>query len=231
MKLPPIALIALSFASLQAAEPNQLTPQEKSDGWKLLFNGMDLKGWRLYNSENPPRDGWQVKDGILTKAEKKAGGNIITEDTFTDYDLSWEWRVFEKGNNGLKYLVTEERTSAPGPEYQLLDDNGHPDAKSGPKRQTASLYDIFPPAEDKPLNPPGEWNHSRIVIQGDRVEHWLNGEKVLEYELNSDELKAAIAKSKFKDSEGFGEKIAGHIMLTDHSDRCDFRNIKIRELN
>jgi hypothetical protein len=230
MKLQILAALALSLLALRAAEPNQLTDQEKAEGWKLLFNGSDLTGWRLYNSKNPPRDGWQVAEGILSKVNGKSGGDIVTEATFTDFELSWEWRIAEKGNNGIKYLVTEERSSAPGPEYQLLDDNGHPDAKAGQKRQTASLYDILPPADDKPLKPVGEWNHSRIIIRGNQVEHWLNESKVLAYELGSDALKAAIAQSKFKAAPGFGQKIAGHIMLTDHSDQCDFRNLKIREL-
>jgi len=216
---------------LLAAEPNTLTPEEKKDGWQLLFNGRDLEGWRIYGSTNKPLPGWQIADGVLTKKGRIPGGNIITEGKFTDYELSWEWKIAEKGNNGIKYLVTEERKSAPGPEYQMLDDDGHPDGRIGPKRQTASLYDIFPPASDKTLKAPGEWNHSRILIKGKLVEHWLNGAKVLSYELGSPELLEAISKSKFKNHKDFGTKIEGHIMLTDHSDECSFRNIKLRPLN
>ncbi len=230
MKIRILALLALSVLSLHADKPNQLSAQEKADGWKLLFNGKNLDGWRLYNSKNPPRDGWQIIDGILVKAAGKSGGDIITKSAFTDYEFSWEWLISEKGNNGVKYLVTEERTSAPGPEYQLLDDDGHPDGRVGAKRQTASLYDILPPSENKSLNPVGQWNHSRIIIQGNNVEHWLNGEKVLAYELGGEELNDAIGKSKFKDAKGFGDKITGHIMLTDHGDQCSFKNLKIREL-
>ena len=109
----------------------------------------------------------------------------------------------------------------------MLDDNGHSDGKNGSKRHTASLYDIFPPADNKPLKPVGEWNSSKIVIQGKKVEHWLNGTRVLTYELESEELKAAIAKSKFKKAEGFEKKVDGQIMLTDHIDECFYRNIKI----
>jgi hypothetical protein len=123
--------------------------------------------------------------------------------------------------------VVEERPKAAGPEYQLLDDTGHPDGKVGPKRQTACLYDILPPAADKPLKPVGEWNSSRIVVTGNNVEHWLNGALVLSYQLESEELKAAIAKSKFAKAEGFEKKVEGHIMITDHIDECLFRNIKI----
>lgn len=153
---------------------------------------------------------------------------MITKQKFEDYTLIWEWRISENGNNGIKYLVTEDRGGAPGPEFQLLDDKGHPDAKVGPIRQTGSLYDIIPPAADKLLKPVGEWNRSRIIVQGKNVQHWVNGSPVLEYDLESPELLAAIAKSKFKNAKGFGKKIEGHIMLTDHNDECWFRNMKIR---
>lgn len=223
------ALLILASSALFsfAGEANQLSPDEKKAGWKLLFNGTDLTGWRAYNKKAAPGPGWKVVDGTLTKPAKAPGGNIITDEQFTDYELAWEWKISEKGNNGLKYLVTEKRPGAPGPEYQMLDDNGHPDAKVGPKRQTASLYDIIPPSAEKKLKAPGEWNESRIIVQGNHVEHWLNGEKVLSYELGSPELKAAISNSKFKTAEGFGEKISGHIMITDHADEVSFRNIKI----
>lgn len=215
-----------------AAEPlNTLTAQEKADGWKLLFDGNSLAGWRLYNKKTGPEAGWKVEDGLLKKLAKVRGGDIVTEKTYTDFDLTWEWRIAEGGNNGLKYLVTEERPSAPGHEYQMIDDEGHPDGKLGPKRQTASFYDVLPPSLKKRLRPVGDWNSSRVLLRGDHVEHWLNGAKVLEYELGSDAVKAAVAASKFKNAAGFGTKIAGHIMLTDHQDECWFRNIKIRELS
>jgi hypothetical protein len=229
MKTILSALMALAMPLL-AADHNTLTPQEKKDGWRLLFNGKDLEGWRRYGSDAKPMPGWQTADGLLTKVNRVPGGDIITEEKFNDYELTWEWNIAKNGNNGIKYLVTEERRSAPGPEYQLLDDDGHPDGKVGPKRQTACLYDILPPAADKPLKPPGEWNHSRIIIKGNQVEHWLNGAKVLSYELGSPELLEAISNSKFKNAENFGKKIEGHIMITDHSDECSFRNIKIRPL-
>ncbi len=232
MTIPFTALLvsALTLASLNstAAEPNTLTDAERAAGWKLLFDGRSLAGWRAYGSQAKPGDGWQVEDGLLKKLKGVRGGDIITEQKFGDFELSWEWRIEAGGNNGIKYLVTEERRGAPGHEYQLLDDDGHPDGRGAAKRQTASFYDVLPPAADKPLKPPGEWNHSRIVIQGDRVEHWLNGAQVLEYALGSPEVKAGIAASKFKNAAGFGEKIEGHLMLTDHHDACWFRNVKIR---
>src|SRR5204862_3051839 len=126
-----------------------------------------------------------------------------------------------------KYLVTEDRPSAPGQEYQMIDDSGNSDAKVGPLHATGSFYDVLPPSDDKPLKPAGEWNQSRVLLKGNHVEHWLNGKKVLEYELGSADLKAAIAKSKFKDVAGFDAKLKGHILLQDHGDEVAYRNIKI----
>lgn len=210
-----------------AKEINTLTPEEKNAGWQLLFNGKDLSNFRKFRSDKEPGPGWKVEDGILRKIARIPGGDIVTKEKYDDFTFTWEWKISPKGNNGIKYLVVEERPQAAGPEYQLLDDTGHRDGKVGPHRQTACLYDILPPAEDKPLKPVGEWNSSRIVVTGNNVEHWLNGALVLAYELESEELKAAIAKSKFAKAEGFEKKVEGHIMITDHIDECLFRNIKI----
>ena len=203
---------------------------EQSEGWKPLFDGKSLAGWRSYRKTNAPTQGWIAEDGILKKLAKVRGGDIVTERKFGDFDLRWEWRIAKDGNNGLKYLVSEERANAPGHEYQMLDDDGHPDGKKGPIRQTASFYDVLPPTKERHLKPPGGWNSSRVLVQGNHVEHWLNGDKVLEYELGSDALKAAIASSKFKEAKGFGERIQGRILLTDHGDECWYRNVRIREL-
>jgi len=229
MKALSIVCALLATFSVRAAELNQLTAEEKAAGWKLLFNGKDLSGWRQYGKQTPPGEGWKVQDGVLKKLAKVRGGDIIHTNKFDDFELFWEWRIEPKGNNGLKYLVTEQRTGAPGHEYQLIDDVAGGDA-GAPKRQTASFYDVLPPAEKKPLKKPGEWNSSRVLIKANHVEHWLNGAKVLEYELGSDEVKAAVAQSKFRNASKFGEKIQGHIMLTDHGDEAWFRNIMVREI-
>ncbi|HWN94391.1 MAG TPA: DUF1080 domain-containing protein [Methylomirabilota bacterium] len=215
--------------SMSAAELNQLTSEEKAAGWKLIFNGKDLSGWRQYAKQTPPGPGWKVEDGILQKAAGERGGDIVTTNKFDDFEFSWEWRIEPKGNNGIKYLVTEQRTGAPGHEYQLIDDKDGGDA-GAPKRQTASFYDVLPPNENKPIKKAGEWNSSRVLIKGNHVEHWLNGAKVLEYELGSEEVKAAVAQSKFKSAAKFGEKIQGHLMLTDHSDPVWLRKLMVREL-
>jgi len=218
-------------ASVPAADINTLTAAEQKDGWKLLFDGKSLAGWRTYKEGGKIGAGWVVENGLLKKQAKIGGGDIMTEQPIpatADWELSWEWRIAEKGNNGVKYFITEARKGTLGHEYQLLDDNGHPDGKVGAHRQTASFYDVMPPAKDKPTKPVGEWNHSRIVVKGNAVQHWLNGAKVLEYVLGSDEVKAAVAKSKFSKIGDFGTKVTGHILLTDHNDECCFRNVKLR---
>lgn len=210
-----VAIVALAF-SASAAE------------WRELFNGQDLTGWRPYGKKSPPGPGWKVEDGTLHKLAKVRGGDIITDEAFEDFELTWEWRLAPHANSGLKYLVTEKRSNGPGHEYQMIDDKDY--VKSGAKHLTGSFYDVLPPAADRPVKPAGEWNSSRVLIKGNHVEHWLNGAKVLEYELGSEQVKQGVARSKFKRAAGFGEKIKGHIMLTDHGDEAWFRNLRLREL-
>jgi hypothetical protein len=222
------ALLSLAACAITThAAENELTAAEKKAGWTLLFDGKTLDGWRPY--AHKPAGGWEVVDGTLHAIAKVKGTELITEKKFHDFEFSWEWKVPVAGNNGVKYFVTEARPGAPGHEYQMLDDARHPDGKIGPHRQTAAFYDVIP-ATDRPTKPVGEWNASRIVVKGNRVEHWLNGKNVLSYELGSDAVKAGLAKSKFAKYPDFGTKIDGHIMLTYHQDNCWYRNIKIREL-
>jgi hypothetical protein len=242
-------------ASAAAAESNNvLTAAEKAEGWQLLFDGKTAVGWRAFTSTGLPADKWKVEDGTLhaLKGEHLAGdrkSDIITEKKYTDYEFSWDWKLAPRANSGIKYLVTESRPSTPGPEYQMMDEMRPPDAapkavepKAGEKAakkgggmprgltSTGSFYEILPPAPDKPLKAAGEWNVSKVVVRGKDIEHWLNGKKILSFNLDSPEVKAGIAKSKFKDEPGYGDKIAGHLMLTHHGDEAWFRNLKIREL-
>ena len=231
--LIPIAVLASSLA-LQSGTPgtpgpNTLTAAEKAAGWRLLFDGQSLDSWRGYRREALPEAGWDIKDGTLRTVAKVKGGELITRQTYNDFEFAWEWRVAPGGNNGVKYFVTEARPQSPGHEYQMIDDAGYP-GKLSANHHTADFYDVLPAAADKPVRPPGEWNSSRVVVRGTRVEHWLNGRNVLTYELGSAAVKAGIEKSKFKGHPGFGEKIAGHIMLTYHEDECWYRSLKIREL-
>lgn len=234
--VPTAALLAWALvpAFAQAAdEPNILSPEEKAAGWQLLFDGKSLAGWRAYKTPKGTGEigsGWKVEDGLLKKLAGVKGGDLVTEKQFGDFELTWEWRIEPGGNNGVKYLVTEQRPGAPGHEYQMLDDEGGKWTKLHPKDKTAAFYQVLPPVADKGYKPAGEWNCSRILLRGNHVEHWLNGKKAIEYELGSEVVKAAIAESKFKKYPDFGQKIKGHIMLTDHQDAAWFRNIKLREL-
>lgn len=235
-KLTSLALVFSLAAALWAradAPLNTLTPEEKAAGWQLLFDGQSMNGWRAYakpNTKPAIGPGWKVDGGLLKKLAGVKGGDIITERQFTDFELTWEWRIEPGGNNGVKYLVTEQRPGAPGHEYQMLDDQGPKWSKLDPKDLTAAFYQVLPPVADKGYKPAGEWNQSRILIHGNHVEHWLNGKQAIAYELGSEVVKAAVANSKFKKHPDFGQKIQGHIMLTDHNDEAWYRNIKLREL-
>jgi hypothetical protein len=220
--------ICLLGASAHAAD-NQLSATEQKDGWKLLFDGASTKGWRSFKKDTFPKRGWSVKDGVLELEAGSKAGDIITDKTFWNFDLTWDWKIPPGANNGLKYFITEERKQAIGHEYQMIDDKGGEDP--GVKHSTAAFYDVLPPDPNKPLKAPGEWNHSRVLVQGNHVEHWLNGAKVLEYELGSPEVLEAVQHSKFKSVPGFGTHIQGHILLTYHNDAVSYKNIKIRELH
>jgi hypothetical protein len=194
--------------------------------WWALFAGHDTSAWRTYGGKEFPKEGWVVEDGCLHLLPDSRGGQLVTKNTFENYEFEWEWRITRRGNNGVKYLVTEERPGTPGPEYQMVDDTTTRD----PKFQTAAFYEVLAPQVKTPVRPPGEWNQSRLVVDGNHVQHWLNGVKVLAYELGSPEVKAGVARSKFKDVPGFDQKIRGHILLTNHSDETWYRNLRIREL-
>ena len=212
---------------------NQLTDAEKRAGWMLLFDGRTLDGWRGYKRPDGSGTRWSVTtDGMLAVApndgkDTRGALDLISKTTFDRFELTFEWKVSPGGNSGVKYFVLEDMDSAIGHEYQIIDDSKHPDAAIGPERQTAAFYDVLA-ASNRPMKPAGEFNHSRIVVIGPKVEHWLNGVRVLEYELDSPALRAAIEDSKFKGVARFGKLQKGHILLQDHGDQVWYRNIKIR---
>jgi hypothetical protein len=224
-----LALLLACAAAVATPAVNQLTDQEKAAGWKLLFDGQTTEGWRTFKKQSFPAKGWVVQDGWL-HCLGKDGGDIISDADFGDFELQWEWKLAPAGNSGVKYFVTETRNAALGHEYQMIDDAREQDANSADgKRVTASFYDVLKPTTSPPTRPAGEINQSRILVKGNHVEHWLNGVKVLEYECGSEDLKAAVAASKFKTTAGFGSKLKGHILLQDHQSEVWFRNVKIRE--
>ena len=215
-----------------SAKNNQLTASEKASGWKLLFDGESTEAWRGMRKEGFPEKGWIIEDESIHHVNRGGGGDIITKDTYGSFDFRFEWKVAPAANSGVKYRIVESR-GAVGSEYQVLDDDLHPDAKAGRdgNRKSAGLYDIYPPSKNKTLRPVGSYNSSRILVQDKQVQHWLNGALVLEYELESPEFKEAIQLSKFKNSGGFDKAVKGHILLQDHSDAVWYRNLKIRSLD
>jgi len=241
---------ALVCAQPASSESNTLTAAEKADGWKLLWDGKTTDGWRTPKSETFPTRGWKIHDGVLSVnenggGESTGGGDIITSKRYANFELTADFKITPGANSGLKIFVqpnispidkvTGKPTgvgSAIGMEFQLLDDERHPDAKAGRdgNRTIGSLYDLIPAAKDKKVMPVGEWNQLRILSQGKHVEFWLNGRKTLEFERGSAAFRDTVAKSKFKDIPNFGEWDDGHILLQDHGNEASFRNIEIREL-
>jgi len=231
------ALTAVAVAAQGGAPPNSLTPAEKAAGWTLLFDGSTTAGWRGFHSDTFPASGWSAENGaIKTVATGPSGGDIITVGQFDNFELKLEWKIGTGGNTGVKYLISEELIktgrSGLGFEMQVIDDERNADAKAGKdgNRTAGALYDLIGPDSTKRLRSVGEWNEAGVLVRGNHVEHYLNGAKVLEFEMGSADFKARIADSKFKVNPGFGEVKKGHILLQAHGAEVWFRNIKVRVL-
>ena len=239
---------AASAGAQDAERPNELTAAERAAGWRLLFDGKTLSGWRGLGYDSVPTAHWRVVDGAIEKiasgnvpkmpdGQPANGGDLMTVDTFRDFELSFEWKVAPGANSGVKYNVSEDFSlahasnhAALGFEYQVLDDSLNEDNKLASHRAGA-LYDLVAPNDRKRLAPVGEWNRSRIVFRGMHGEHWLNGEKIVDFDLGTPLMDSLLKASKYHVIPGFADRRVGHIILQDHGDEAFYRDIKIRELD
>ncbi len=228
------------IASKDSDTANTLTDEEKASGWTLLWDGKTADGWRSVKGADFPKAGWEIKDGTLIinetgGAESAAAGDIITKAKFSDFELQLEFKITPGANSGIKFFVDPELNKGPGsaigPEFQILDDERHPDAKAGRPgtRTVGSLYDMQAAPANKKIMPVGQWNHARILSDGKQLTYWLNGSKTLDIERGGKQWRDLVADSKYKIWPNFGELDGGHILLQDHGNQVFFRNIKIRD--
>lgn len=232
--MPNPFAIALVFviavgSAIPAAAADAPQASARPAGFSPLFDGRSLKGWHLYGQRGQPISGWRVIDGAIVRSGP--GGDLVSDRVYGDFELRIEWKIAPGGNSGIFYRAAE--TQAPiyrsAIEYQVLDDQRHPDARNGRKRWASAVYDLYPPSA-LVARPAGEWNQTRIRVRGAQVEHWLNGVKVVAYRLDSPDWKARLAQSKFKDWPEFAASRSGVIGLQDHGDEVAYRNILIRSL-
>jgi hypothetical protein len=229
-------------AAQDVADPcagvNALTDTEQAEGWTLLFDGEGLSGWHGYNGGTV--ESWTIEDCAVKSVGTEGNygsdmrADLVTDGEYTNFEISIDWKASEGGNSGLMYgVIEDEKYDAAwktGPEYQLVDDVGFPSALEEWQKAAAN-YAMHAAAEDKPLKPVGEWNNSRIIVNGDHVEHWLNGAKVVEFERWNDEWEDLKNSGKWKDAPDYGSAATGHIVIQDHGSVFWFRNVKIREIS
>lgn len=226
-----ITLFSWALVSAQEND-NKLTFEEQNNGWILLFDGETSTGWTSWKEgKSFPESGWLIKDGMITleNTVNPRPGCIITEEEFTDFELSVDFKISEGANSGIKYYILPGSTL--GLEFQILDDDNHPDAKEGTNgnRLQGSLYDMKAP-NTKASNPIGEWNHARIIAKDNKIQHWLNGVKVVEITRFSTEWNDKLNESKYKSNKTWGTPLSSPILLQDHGDIISFKNIKIKRL-
>ncbi|MEN8193027.1 MAG: DUF1080 domain-containing protein [Bacteroidota bacterium] len=244
-----VIIISCGNSKDKVEEPivnNELTKHEVTDGWKLLFDGKSFDGWRGIGIEGVPEGHWEIENGTIRKiasgdvptiadGQPLKGGDLISNETYKNFELKFEWKISTKGNSGVKYNVDEQysidngSTSALGYEYQVLDDEVHPD-NGNPTHRASSLYDLIE-AKNKNLKPVGEFNGARIVYKDNHIEHWLNGKKVIETDTDTQEFDSLFQKSKYHKHEKFNVHKDAHVILQDHNDDCWYRNIKIKVLD
>ena len=248
LRLSAILILASGLA-LSAPPHNRLSESEKIEGWQLLFDGSTSTGWEGFQNTPFPSRSWAIEDGTLRTLADNSGGDLVTVSEFENFELAFDWKLVKGGNSGVKYLVQRAWASpgyrphlsaeakrrsmlrATGPEYQLLDDDTLNRRKPGWEYSSCgALYLLYKPSTAKAVRPAGEWNTSKIVVRGTRGEHWLNGQKLLEFDFNSPEMMARVEQTKFKRVPGFGFKGPGHIALTHHNHPVWYRNIKVRAI-
>lgn len=220
---------ATGEVTLPPQPPNFLTAKEKAQGFRMLFNGRDLSGWRTYKKSAEQTKGWKVVNGSLVLPAKTRGGDIMTTEKYGNFDLRFEWRVGKGTNSGVIYRIRETQGASymTGPEYQILDDASN---RAGPKHRAGALYDMIAAPKDKPVLPHGQFNTGRIKISKGRLQHWVNGYKVADCSYGDDEWKSMVASSKFKRWAEFGTHPTGHIAFQDHGGKVSYRSVRIREL-
>jgi hypothetical protein len=224
-RLIPVAVLLLG--TVVGAQPPMLTAAEKAEGWKLMFDGTSLAGWRGYKTETPPA-GWRADNGVLIRDGE--GGDLMTAEQYGDFEMRFEWKITQNGNSGVIYRVgtTEPFPWHTGPEYQILHNAGHADGKN-PITSAGSNYAVNEPVKDV-TKPVGEWNDARLIAKGNHIEHWLNGVKVVEYEIDSPDWKKRVQASKFGKIPPYGTVKRGYIALQDHGNVVSYRNLKIKAL-
>ena len=217
----------LVLGTVVNAQMPMLTAAEKADGWKLLFDGKSLAGWRGYKTETPPT-GWHAVDGVLIRDGE--GGDLMTAEQYGDFEMRFEWKITENGNSGVIYRIatTEQYPWQTGPEYQVLHNAGHADGKN-PITSAGSNYAVNEPVKDL-TKPVGQWNEARLIAKGNHVEHWMNGVKVVEYKIGSADWNKRVQASKFAKLANYGRIKTGYIALQDHGNVVSYRNLKIKKL-
>lgn len=205
--------------------------------WEILFDGKNLSKWRQAYKDSLPPGGWVIENNTLYVQKGRKGGDIITLESYQNFELVFDFKLTDSANSGIKYHVNlientqTQKSSMMGIEYQVIDDYNHPEIKADPNSvmSTGAAYLLYPPIGKK-LNPPGQWNTAKIIVKGNYAEHWLNGIKITSYFKGTDEFNEKVAKTKFKDYPDYAKSNNGYIMLTDHGDQVYFRNIKVRKL-